>query len=442
MTCSLKRAVLAVAIVFLGLTSLPADAGTIYVPQAVDQVIDGRLYQTEVWATNLGAQGRRFETYFIPSLSNGVNRPEEIVYDFTGVPPQSSILAIGAAPQGEIGMLEIAGAPQLNFDARLRVFDEGGQLLSSTRVPTISDGDVHPGGDLVALLGLKHSSSGSNTSVGLINMSQDPNECAISLVKASGEELTNTFVTTMMPLSHREIPDVFGLLGLEELAAGRAVVTCAEDFYAYAVVWQDNLDQVLFVQPGDALSSDLVRPGDEPPVPTLEMNGNFFTATPGDSIRELALPLEPGVSYDRIVIDFDLRLGRYQNGLFHAICSLRRLGGPPLYFGLFARGSNARTILDRGDGTDLKVEGPWTANQQVHVQIIYDAAAGRFTLNVSRAGTVFYSTSTFITFRDISNNGNPVGILLGQARPADGGAYQPPLGWTYSNLKVQAFVDE
>lgn len=442
MTCSLKRAVLAVAILVLGLTSLPADAGTIYVPQAVNQTVDGLHFQTEVWASNLGAVGRRFETYYIPSLTNGAARPEDIAYDSTGVPALSSILANGVVPQNQVGMLEITGAPQLNFTARLRVFNDEGRLISSSRVPTVAERDLFEGGQLAALLGLQHSSDGSNTSVGLINLSQSPNECALALTKANGEELTNTFVTTLMPLSHREISDVFGLLGLQELAAGRAVVTCAERFYTYGVVWQENLKQALFVQPADALSSELVRPGDEPPIPTLEMKGNFFNATPGDSLREFALPLEPGVSYDRVIIDFDLRLGRYQNGLFHAIASLRRLGGPPLYFALFARGSNGRTILDRGDGSDFKVEGPWTANQTVHVQIVYDAAAGRFTLNVSRAGTVFYSTSTFVTFRDLSNNGNPVGILLGQSRPFDGGAFQPPIGWSYSNLKVQAFIDE
>jgi hypothetical protein len=442
MTCSLKRAVLAGAILVLGLTSLPADAGTIYVPQAVNQTANGLQFQTEVWASNLGTVGRRFETYYIPSLTNGANRAEDIAYESIGVPSLSSILASDVVPQNQMGMLEITGAPQLNFTARLRVFNSEGRLLSSSRVPTLAEGDLLEGGQLAALLGLQHSSDGSNTSIGLINLSQSPNECAIALTKANGEQLTNTFVTTMMPLSHREIPDVFGLLSLQDLAAGRAVVTCAERFYTYAVVWQQNLQQALFVQPADALSSELVRPGDEPPIPTLEMRGNFFNPVVNDSIREFALPLEPGVNYDRLIIDFDLRIGRYQNGLFHAICSLRRLGGPPLYFALCARGSNGRTILDRGDGTDLKVEGPWTANQTVHVQIVYDAALGRFTLNVSRAGTVFYSTSTFITFRDLSNNGNPVGILLGQARPADGGAYQPPIGWSYSNLKVQAFVDE
>lgn len=440
MTRLAKRVALACAVLALAATGMPAEAGTLYIPQAVDQTIDGKTFQTEIWVTNLGAVGRRFESYFLPSLTNGVDRGE-LEYDTTGVPGSASILLQGAAPAGSIGMLEITGAPQLNFTSRLRVFDGEGRLLSSSRVPALSSKDAVPGGQTATLLGLQHSTDGNSSALGMINLSQEPNECSISLARASGQELGSTFVTTMLPLSHRQIEDVFGLLGLEALAGGRAVISCASDFYAYGIVWQENLQQVVFVQPADALSSELVRPGDEPPVPTLELPGNFFVATPGDSIRELPLPLEPGVSYDRVVIDFDLQLGPYQNGLFHAIASMRRLGGPPLYFGLFARGSNRKTIIDRGDGTDFNTAGPWIAGQRLHVNLVYDAANGRLNLAVSRAGQVFYTTSTHITFRDISNNGRPVGILLGQTRPYDGGAFQPPINWRYSNLKVQAFAD-
>lgn len=421
--------------------TLPAFAGTIYLPEVSNRVIDGKTFQTEIWVSNAGAQGRRFETFFIPTQTDGTARPEEPAYDSVGVPAMATLLVNGLIPSGEVGMLEVTGAPQLNFTSRLRVYSDTGKLLSTARMPAIGSNDVIPGGIFATLNGLQNSTSGTFTNMGLLNLSQEPNECSISMFKADGSELVNTFVTTLFPLSHREFADVFGLIGLGDLGGGRALISCAEDYFTYATIWQDGANQLVVVQPADSLASDLIRPGDEPPIPTLEFPGNFFNPVVNDSIRELPLPLDPNISYARIVIDFDLRIGRFQNGLFHAICSMRRLGGPPLYFALFARGSNGRTILDRGDGTDFKGDGPWTANQTVHVNIIYNAGTGRFNIEVSRAGSIFYRASTNITFRDVSNNGRPVALLLGQARPADEGAYQPPLGWSYSNLKVQAFEE-
>ncbi|MCB1055567.1 MAG: hypothetical protein KDD11_08655 [Acidobacteria bacterium] len=421
--------------------TLPASAGTIYLPEVSNRALNGKQFQTEVWVSNAGAQGRRFESYFIPTQTDGTDRPEEIVYDSVGVPAGATILVNGVVQEGELGMLEITGAPQLNITSRLRVFDANGKLLSTARMPSVGSEDVIPGGIFSTLTGLQNSTSGTFTNIGILNLSPEPNECSISIFKADGSSLVNTFVTTLFPVSHREFDDVFGLIGVGDLGGGRALISCAEDYYSYGTIWQDGANQLIVVQPADSLASDLIRPGDEPPIPTIDLPGNFFNPVANDSIRQLPLPLEPGISYARVTIDFDLTIRKFQNGLFHAICSMRRLGGPPLYFALFARGSNGRTILDRGDHTDFKGDGPWTPNQTVHVHIVYDASTGRFNIEVSRAGSIFYRASTNITFRDISDNGKPVALLLGQERPADEGAYQPPLGWTYSNLKVQAFEE-
>ena len=107
--------------------------------------------------------------------------------------------------------------------------------------------------------------------------------------------------------------------------------------------------------------------------------------------------------------------------------------------GLLMRADKSKTLVDLGHDRLLKDNGPWHEHTQYHVTMICDAGAKKATLQLFQDGRLVESVSGKLTSTDLRLNtpSKPVHVDFGLLKVADG-AYFPPIGWQFSNLKVVA----
>ena len=85
-------------------------------------------------------------------------------------------------------------------------------------------------------------------------------------------------------------------------------------------------------------------------------------------------------------------------------------------------------VLARGDG-------PWQAFHTYHLKITYDVPGRVVRLEVFEGGVRKQILAGQAQHLDLKNDGHALSVDFGQSGIADG-AYYPPIGWQYSNLKV------
>jgi hypothetical protein len=169
---------------------------------------------------------------------------------------------------------------------------------------------------------------------------------------------------------------------------------------------------------------------------------NFLVVRPDDLCRVYDVPLELGVKYRSITVDFDLDLDRWVTPNFHNITSLRRSGKKRneriLYYGVILKGDNRRTVLDLGKDTLKKEFGPWQEETRYHLTLTVNVGAKRVELNVYQGDDLVHSVAGKLTTKEIvSLANNVVRVDFSSIGIADH-AYFPPTGWRFSNLIVAA----
>lgn len=181
---------------------------------------------------------------------------------------------------------------------------------------------------------------------------------------------------------------------------------------------------------------DIVLPEGLPSPARVSRPGVFFRPVRGDAVEEVRLPLTRGAPYRRLEVSFDVVLETWHSPLFHSVVALRRRGGP-LYYGMFLRASNRRTIIDRGDHTEIKRDGPWREGERYRISLAYDAWDGTLSFRATQGRREVQAFTGRISHRDLRDDGHPLTLVFGQRQVADG-AFFPPWGWTYSDLEVVA----
>lgn len=168
----------------------------------------------------------------------------------------------------------------------------------------------------------------------------------------------------------------------------------------------------------------------------------FLIVRPDDLCRAYDVPLELGVKYRTITVDFDLDLDRWVTPNFHNITSLRRSGKKRneriLFYGVIIKGDNRRTVLDLGKDTLKKEFGPWQQETRYHISVTANVGSKKVDLNVYQDDNLVHSVSGKMTTKEIRSLAtNMVRVDFSSAGIADF-AYFPPYGWKFSNLIVVA----
>jgi hypothetical protein len=424
----------------------PLAAGQVIVPVASGTISNGTAYRTRLWVSNLSAVPRFFSTAFIASGGDGTK--QETFGTPIYVQPGATLLVDGAAPAGKAGFLEVAGAPQLSVAARLELLDVNGNVLSSATLPVVGASSALAANAVAQLQGLEQAkATGTTADFVLLNLSRAAAQCTIGAYAADHTALTPTAILTLPPLAHRAFNGILQTLVLGDISGVRLQVSCDHPFYTYAMVYEVGGPQTNVLTPSAPLTADLVGapsssggPGAPAGAQTLSVPGVFLNARPGASTVSYNLPLAAGVPYQRVTVDFDMFLNRWQSDLFHGVFALRRAAASRsdrvLYVGVQLRGDNAKTTLDLGYNEQfVKTQGPWKQQHTYHVRVDYDVVGRTVTLQAFEGGVLTYTIQGPAFNLDLSDNGNKVHVDFGQSGVADG-AYFPPIGWVFSNLQV------
>jgi hypothetical protein len=417
---------------------VPALAGEVYVPFAANKTINGTIYRTRVWVTNTSDAVRRANVRFIEEETDGTpaGSPTGV-----NVPANATMVVTDVAPSGKSGMLEVSGAPQLVVTSRLEVVSAQGEYLASVAVPVVSVDNVIGAKKTAELQALEHTQRGTQADYGLLNLNRSTTQCTIKAYRANGTPIGNSATITLLPLSVRHFDGALSALGENGfLSDVRIETTCDKQFYPYSLIYRPGGSEAAFMTPSPTLEGDLVAGGGGPPPGgsvVVEQAGVFLAAKQGDSYKAINIPLVEGVQYKKATIEFDLQTGRFPQGLFAGITSFRR-NDRTLYYGMIIRGDRQKTLLDMGVTDDI-VQGPngapWTENSKFHVWYEYDTSTRTLTFKCSKNGNVVQTLTGRTNHNDLSLNGRVVSVDFGMTGVADG-AYFPPIGWVYSNLKV------
>jgi hypothetical protein len=445
---------LALGLFILTCALSPLSAGEVFVPYASNRTLGATTYRTKVWVTNTGTVARRFTTLFIPGGTDGSRLPDPDPATGINLAGGATAVLTNVAPAGQLGMLEIQGAPQLITMARVEAFGDNGALLSSANVPVVSLANAAPAKGVLDLQGLERTGPGAVTDFILLNLSRQAAQCTISAFRANGTQINQTALVSVLPLSQRSFNDALATLGQGQITDTHFQVSCDQQFFAYAMAFRVGGPETNYISPSTGLTGDLVAGsgsgggggdggggGGNTGAVVYDVPGTFLAARQGNSYAGYDLPAKDGVHYQRAVIEFDMHISNFDPVLlFTGVTSFRRPNANRnlrvVYYAIQIVNRNAKTTLDLGvDDVLVKTEGPWKPNGTYHVRMTYDIPSQTAQLEALQGGKVIYRIAGPAQHLDLSAQGSdhPLRVDFGQTGIADG-AYVPPYGWSFSNL--------
>lgn len=415
----------------------PAFAGEVYVPFASNKLINGSFYRTKVWVTNTGAATQRCDVKFIEAEADGTKvttAPTPV-----NVAGGATVVLSNVAPVGKNGLLELVGASTLVVTSRLEVVGLDDAILGTANVPVVGVGNVIGAKKVAEVQGLELTQRGTTTDFGIVNLNRTSTQCTVKGFRSNNTQIAQTVVISLAPLSVRHFDQALSILGESSIADVRMEVTCDKQFYPYALVYKPGSAETAFMLPSETLEGDLVPGSGSPSGDSIvvQQQGVFLAAKQGASYKAVVIPLVNGVQYKKVTMEFDLATGRYPAGIFSGITSMRR-NDKTLFFGMIVRPDRDKTVLDMGvtDDVVLGANGsPWKEHTNFHLWFEYNTETRTLTFKVFRNGALVQNLTGRTNHNDLSLNGRVFTVDFGMAGIADG-AYFPPIGWTYSNLKV------
>ena len=429
----MKKTLTAVAASVAILVAGSVSAGTVYLPLAMNKTVEGKQYRTIIWATNTTNEPVKVDLRFIPSMTDGTLGFDDPPDETVTVPPRLSQPLTAAYDQ--LGMLEVRSEGDLHYVGELHSFSPGGQRLSSTSIPVVDASNLLSAGATAHLLALERQPEGSESNLGIINLGGDEAACKIKAYRPDGSQILGTAIVSVPALGHREFPDAFGILGEPSIDGARFAVSCDQPFYAYGILLSWIPDSTQFVAPargGDSALTDPAKSGK-----LINLPGNFFTSTQSNGELRIALPIDAGVQYDSMTIDFDMFLSRLPTDFFTATVQLRRNSKGGLFFAHTIRGGGRqKSILDMGVGDGLVHQGnngTWAERSQYHLRFEYDTVAGFIDLLVTRGNQQVEHMRGAIGRFDLMHSGEGIELIFGLPKAYDN-AYFPPWGSRFSNL--------
>jgi hypothetical protein len=410
-------------------------ADVLYVPSPEPGASKGRRVrlQTTLEVANQGQAAGSLSFAFVPTGASGVGAKGRAArfdggmsyYDATDLATGSGLLKItSSGPDLGVGQaaLYLWKNPE-NTPWALPVISAANQFAPGA---TAYLEDLRRGGDAVS-------------NVELVNLGGQPARCEIRLFDPAGVSILPVLAAPVPAQGHAVSADVVLAAHVEEILGAEARVSCDQPFYAYAT----------YVPP-DFRSFRLIQPLTRPPAAAgktvgIDRAGTFFTPTNTASSLDLALPLVPGVAYRRVTVDFDMTIRKF-GPVFDTILGMVHAGGPrfhhTLYYGFNLRGAMGRVFGDLGQATldaVIKRNVGFVEGGTYHLRVIYDtqARAVLFLATDKRGAVVMDALSGNFNW-DLRDSGNaPVRLFFGLDGVGDG-AYFPPFGYSFANLRARA----
>jgi len=424
-----------------------AHARVVYVPlPPIAEGSDG-LYETRVSLHN-DASGSLAADHFL--VSQGLE----------GAPRKSRLAVKG----GETSELRLPGRLQrISADEALaptaRMVGTDPRQKIDVALPVITDDVRFAGGRTLALDHLL-ASTASAANLALVNLAQTDNLCTLSLATGDGAEMATTSLT-LRGLENRAFVNVFERLideGSTFEVPARASFSCAQDFYAYALVTDLVTGRIEAVTPQEANADQAVqKPATVPTCPAgatcFDQTGLVFVPAPlpGVPVGRVTFPAPAGVakrfrlSLDVTVADWYKQDPAGKNLIYWFVIN-KNIDMPGL---LYFLGPNKNQAFARhGMGLThpqkIKIIKPFAAQvgQTYHVVNDYDMAAQTYTITVTNVATGEVKVTitgrpnvTSYTIKPGSNFLVDMGFFPNKV-PSEVPSYK----WKYANVHVEAYM--
>lgn len=446
----------------LALCTVPAFAGTVYVPLLAGSGIDGAEYVTRVWLTNEGNGPQKVQTLVIPMGADGTEGRDK------GPKPDETTVRAGETAvleiAGQAGLLEITstGSAQgkLAINAEFRNTSLNGADVTHSIPPVLTSANIAEGGKSLTLQGLRRTEDGIFTNLGLVNLGHAETQCTVRVFRSGGAQIAGTALLNLSALTQVDFPDALNILGEAHIRDVYARISCDEPFYAYLTLYERSTGESLFIRPSATDDSSLAPPGvDVPTVPgavLFTQNGVFHAPNPAEPSKIYNIAVPNDRTFSNVVVDFDFYHGGWYGrdpGGLHSLVWLHR-------------GACCWPKWPRNITVFANAFGP-NKNQ---LKMISNMDLPQYEKSRGEAGSALqpgqtyhvhfeYATKQGVAFLEISQNGKQVGRMtmpttVNHLRADDSqawmiyfghedeyfsghGAERPSYGWKYQNLRVE-----
>ncbi len=440
----------------LALFAVPAQAGTVYVPLTVDGDLAGIGLRTDVWIANTTNKAVEFTSYFIPTLHDGTDRPEDTQADSIQLAARGTLRYQGIAPADSIGIMELKLPEGVVATARLVTIDpQLGESLG-TEIPVISAENLIPAGTTAHVQGWEREVGHRLTDFGAVNLSSATAQCQVSVYRGNGQQISTTATFPIQPLSSVHFPAALGILGQGDVPIARAAVTCDQDAYAYAVVNDIETGQAIFTGPSARGEDGLEGPAPPPGTSECPQNavcyskaGTFFIPSVRDDYRRENIAVPAG-TYSSLHFSVEVVNGGWAqptSGL-NLMFWLARNGR---HFNLFGfagfKGPNRNTVLFRhgigmvaGDKPKFESNFVSQIGKSYIFDYTYNPAQGFLDLKIlDKSGNILWRATDKPNVKNIVI---PEGELITadfSNRLGANAAEPPSYGWQYRNLQFELY---
>ncbi len=291
-----------------------AHAGTVYVPLPGRTTAGTTSYEVQVSVANTAAAPATVNEALLPGDADGTQRAGVTSSSLAVNPGQTSVVKPGATFSG---MLELAGAADFRYSARLVNVAAGGVGVD---LPLITSSTVTKANGKLSVQGLV-TDAARTVDVALVNLAATGSQCTVSFARSNGSALGAVTTVSLNPLSHRYFTNVLsGLVDASGVADARAQVSCTQDFYSYAVLKNSVTGELALVQPAASGDSTLGSGGGTPPptgggcgstgVTCFDAKGIVHQPTPVNPVGRVTFAIPQG-TYTRFRMAMDVTVGQW-----------------------------------------------------------------------------------------------------------------------------------
>lgn len=428
----------------------PAGAGTLYVPYAAAQEIQGAEYSTRVRVHNDSEATAALTYLFVPAGTSSVDFDRETLPISVAVAPHSTATFADWVPDGQLGWLEIQAPAEVSVTARLVGTAADGVKTFGTEIPVVVPETVVPAGQTTILQGLASAAGEKATHLVLLNLEPELNTCVAEVFRSTGARVLTQNVV-QPGLIATSFKDVLGLIGLVNANDVSIALTCDRKSYAFGLVQQLESAQALAVSPAGRGSSTPVASGCSAEAAVCyQKHGIFFTPAPQADYLRVNIPVPKG-SYSSLHLRVQVTNGGWTeptDGLNQMFWMARNGKNLDLFGFMAFRGPDRNAILLRhGIGQLPKEKAKLSAGFVAEVgetyvlDYVYDPVEEliRFTIRDTSESVLLSVTDTPNVNRvHIDDDGDFIAVdfsFKNGVRDEE----PPSYDWDYSNLLLELF---
>jgi hypothetical protein len=426
-----------------------AHAGIVYVPSPGLAPVGGSTYEVQISVTNTAAASNDVKQALLATNSDGTQRPTP-PSTVTVLAGRTAVVKPGAAFRG---LVELNGGSDLRYSARLTGTGPG---RLGVYLPVITADNLISGGKTAYLQGLL-GGSGRTADLTLLNLATTASQCTASLLTADGTLLAGPVTIAMKPLSHQAVSDIFG--GGSAVDA-RAMVSCTQNFFTYALISDAATGEVSYVGPAGNGASGIG--GTPPPAgcPTgatcFDAKGIVHQPTPSNRVHRVTFPAPAG-AVNRVRLSLDVTVGPWYpadpagKGLIYWFVVNKNFD---MFGTLYFRGPDPsqpaqpqsqavfRHGLELTHPQKIKIIQPLPAQvgHTYHCDEDYDLKGGAITVTITdtTTGQVAAQLAGVPNLRSWSFKSSDT-FLIDMGFPGTNFDEVPTDGWTYANVHLEVY---